>query len=73
MMMNNDEEVIATMALTRIAGVGAITAHRLLSEFGSAREIFVHPHDFLEVMPTATPRLAELLTHSAEAFAWAQK
>jgi len=72
-MMNNDEEVIATMALTRIAGVGAITAHRLLSELGSAREIFAHPHDFLEVMPTATPRLAELLTHSAEAFSWAEK
>jgi len=69
-MMNNDEEVIATMALTRI---GAITAHRLLSELGSAREIFAHPHDFLEVMPTATPRLAELLTHSAEAFSWAEK
>ncbi len=74
-----DEEIIATIALTQIPGVGLIGSRNLLNAVGSAKMIFSQRTKLPQMVPGITPRVVELLNcplafQKAEAeFVFAQK
>ncbi len=66
------QEVIAAIALTKIPGVGLLTAHALLKELGSAREVFANISLLAERVPAVSSRLTDALKNSSEAFRMAE-
>lgn len=59
-----EEELIFTLALTRIKGVGLIGAKQLLEKAGDAKTLFQHRTELKEIIPNATPRLMNALNDS---------
>lgn len=66
------EELIFTLALTRIKGVGLIGAKQLLERAGSAKTLFERRKELKEIIPQATPKLIEAL-NDAEAIKRAEE
>lgn len=56
-----EQEIIYTMALTRVPRVNITTQHALLEKFGSATAVFEHRKDIRDVYPEASDKLAEAL------------
>ena len=54
-------EALYRLALTRIPGIGLITAHRLLEEVESAEWLFTHRRELPDCLPDVAPRLVEAL------------
>lgn len=54
-------EALYRLALTRVPGIGLITAHRLLEEVESAEWLFTHRRELPDCLPDVAPRLVEAL------------
>ena len=68
-----DQEIIYTIALTRLPQVGLIIARRLYESAGSATTLYHHRHSLRDIMPDATPRLVEAISHFDEHIAEAER
>lgn len=56
-----EQELIYTMALSRVPSLNLTHQHILLEALGSATAIFEHRRDICDVLPDAHPRMAEAL------------
>ncbi len=61
-----------TLALTRMLGFTPSVAFRLYQELGGGQAVYEHRHDIRDVLPEATPRLAESLSDWSEALSRAE-
>lgn len=57
----DEEERLCSIALTRITGVGHLTAKRLVDAMGSAADVFRFREELLQRVPGLNPRTVELL------------
>ena len=68
----NCDELLYTMALTRLAGFNHATALHLYRELGGGMAVFEHRNDISDVLPDCTPRMAGLLKDWSEALSRAE-
>lgn len=68
-----DQEIIYTIALTRLPQVGLIIARKLYESAGSATTLYQHRHSLRDILPDATPRLIEAVSHFDEYIAGAER
>ncbi len=57
-----EQEIIASIALTQIPGVGSVGARNLINAVGSAEKIFSHRAELKQIVPGITPRMMEMLS-----------
>lgn len=57
-----EQEIIYTMALTRVPHINIATQHLLLKELGSATAVFEHRKNIRDIFPEASGKLAEALS-----------
>lgn len=67
-----DENILATLALTQIPGLGSIGIRNLLTNIGNAADVFARRKELPELVPGVTPRLVAALDYS-EAFTRAEQ
>jgi DNA processing protein len=60
-------ELLYTLALTRLSGFNSLTALQLYRELGSGQAVYDHRHDIADVIPDCTPRLIKALDDWSEA------
>ena len=63
----NTQELICAIALTKLKGLSLLNARTLYDALGSASEVFAHRKDIMSVIPDASPRLVEALSHVEDA------
>ncbi|MBR1520786.1 MAG: DNA-processing protein DprA [Bacteroidaceae bacterium] len=63
----NTQELICAIALTKLKGLSLLNARTLYDALGSASEVFAHRKDIVSVIPDASPRLVEALSHVEDA------
>lgn len=68
-----EQEIIYTMALTRVPHVNIATQHQLLKELGSASSVFEHRHHIREIIPDASEKLSEALQSMEKQIARAEE
>lgn len=56
-----NEELLYTMALTRVPGIGLIGAHRLIEYTGSASILFNETDNIKDIIPDISPKVIEAL------------
>lgn len=66
------QEILASLALTRLRGIGAQSARALLQACGSAALLFEDETSVEQLVPGCTPRLKAALAHRDEAFRYAE-
>lgn len=66
-----EQEIIASIALTQVLGVGLISARTLINATGSAVKVFACRTDLPQLIPGINPKMIELLD-SPQAFARAE-
>lgn len=71
--MTDQQEILYSMALTKLKGLSLLNAKVLLEIMGSASEVFAHRKDIVGVIPDASPRLVEALAHVDEALGAAER
>lgn len=69
----NTQEIIATIALTQLKGLSLLNARTLLEAMGSATEVVAHRKDIMRMIPDASPRLTDALSHMDAALAMAER
>ena len=69
----NTQEIICSMALTRLKGLSLLNARTLLETMGSASEVFANRRDIMSVIPDASNRLVEALAHVDDAMREAER
>lgn len=69
----NQQELLYSIALTKLKGLSLLNARTLLDTLGSASEIFAHRKDILSVIPDATERLAKALANVDDALKQAER
>ncbi len=69
--MNNHNEIISAIALTRIPGLGVIGTKQLLDSVPSASYVFEQKEHLAEMIPDVSPRLIQSL-NCPEAFRFAE-
>lgn len=62
-----NQEIIFSIALSKLKGLSVLNARILLDAMGSASEIFAHRKDILQMIPHASQRLQDALTRMDEA------
>ena len=67
-----NDEILYTLALTRMTGFNFQTALQLYQELGGGRAVYEHRNDIRDVLPDCSPRLAEALRDWSEALARAE-
>lgn len=67
-----EEELISSIALTHIPGIGAAGARNLYKALGSASDVFKNRKNLRDILPDVKPQLIELLDCS-QAFTIAEK
>ena len=67
-----EEEIISLIALTKIQGLGHISAKNLLNIVGNAGKIFRERKNLREIVPGISERILNALDNP-EAFTWAEK
>lgn len=55
------DDILYTLALTRMTGFNFQTALQLYRELGGGRAVYDHRHDIRDVLPDCSPRLAQAL------------
>lgn len=60
--MDNENELLCTIALTQIKGVGPGTARSLCEAAGGAVQVMEHRNSLKDIVPDASPHLLELMT-----------
>lgn len=63
----NDEDLLYTLALTRVHGLGLANAHQLLQAVDHAADLFRRPQEVLKQLPGIPKRIIESLTHADDA------
>lgn len=71
--MNTQNNVIAAIALTQLKGLSLLNARTLLDAMGSASEVMAHRKDIVRMIPDASPRLVESLSHVDDAMDMAKR
>lgn len=71
--MNLSEELVCSLALSMLPGIGHIGAKRLIDGMGSAAEVFRCRRELTERLPEMNPKLCEVLGDAQEAFARAEQ
>ena len=56
-----EQEILYTMALTRVPNINLQNLHILLDELGSATAVFEHRKDVLDILPQANKKLQDAL------------
>lgn len=56
-----DDEIISSIALTLVSGVGTLSARNLIKLMGSAQEVFLNRTSLHEISSDITPKMVELL------------
>ncbi|MBQ9665868.1 MAG: DNA-processing protein DprA [Bacteroidaceae bacterium] len=69
----NTQELICAIALTKLKGLSLLNARTLYDTLGSASEVFAHRKDIVSVIPDASPRLVEALSHVEDAMQEAEQ
>ena len=64
--MDNQQEKIYAMALTRLSGLSLVSLHELYEQMGSATAIAEHRNAITDVLPNAQPRLIQALSQFDE-------
>lgn len=64
----SEQEILSTMALTKVRQLSQSNARLLYEEIGSAEGVFAHRNDIRDVIPDATVRLVNALADTDEAF-----
>lgn len=67
------QELISTIALTKLKGLGLLNARTLLETLGSATEVFAHRKDIVRLIPDASQRLVAALAGAEEALKVAEE
>lgn len=60
-MTSADEEIIYSIALTEVPGIGHIGAKKLVDELGSATDVFRYRTELPERLPDVSPRIVDAL------------
>ena len=60
------QEIIATIALTKLKGLSLLNARTLLETVGSASEVLAHRKDIVSLIPNASKRLKEAFADVGE-------
>lgn len=68
-----EEEIISTIALTKLKGVSLLNARTLLETVGSASEVLAHREDIVSLIPNASNRLKEAFADVGEALKEAEQ
>lgn len=69
----NTREVVCSIALSRLRGLGLLNARVLVDALGSAEAVFDHRHELLAHVPDARPRLLNAFAHADEALGEAER
>ena len=69
----SEEELIYSIALTKLKGLSLLNARALYDALGSAEEVFAHRKDIHAVIPDASKRLVEALSGVDDALRMAEK
>ena len=69
----NEQEVLYTMALTRMTGFNLPTALLLYQQLGGGRAVYEHRNDIRDVLPDCSERLAQALKDWSLALARAEQ
>ena len=56
-----EQEILYTMALTRVPNISLQNLHLLLDEVGNATTLYEHRKDVLDILPQANRKLVESL------------
>ena len=72
-MLMDSNEILHTIALTQIKGVGLITAKRLCEHVASVSQIFENRSNIRDIVPDASDTLVALLQDSDDALARAEQ
>ncbi|MDE7117394.1 MAG: DNA-protecting protein DprA, partial [Bacteroidaceae bacterium] len=67
------QELISTIALTKLRGLGLLNARTLLETLGSATEVFAHRKDIVSLIPDASQRLVAALAGAEKALKVAEE
>ncbi len=67
-----EEEILYTMALTRLAGISQPMALQLYRELGSGKAVYEHRNDIGDIMPDMLPRQRKALANWDEALSRAE-
>ena len=57
----NEDEILASIALTKIRGLGSTSSLRLIRELGSAVNVFAKRKDIKDLIPDVNDRIPQLL------------
>ncbi len=68
----NEQEQLASIALTQLPYLSLAALHELYDRFGTASQIMEHRNDIRDVLPDASPRLVEAFANAAEAMSRAE-
>lgn len=63
--MNNSEEILSLMALTRVHGLGLAHARKIVERVGSAADIMQYRKSIRDIIPDASTRLVNALADSS--------
>ncbi len=69
----NTQEIVSSIALTKLNGLSLLNARTLLDLLGSASEVFAHRKDIVGVIPDASKRLVAAFDHTDEALRLAEE
>ncbi len=69
----SEQEILYTMALTRMTGFNFQTALQLYRELGSGQAVYEHRNDLRDVLPDCTDRLCQSLQDWSLALARAEE
>ena len=69
----NTQEIVSSIALTKLNGLSLLNARTLLDLLGSASEVFAHRKDIVGVIPDASQRLVAAFDHTDEALRLAEE
>ena len=67
------QEIVSSIALTKLNGLSLLNARTLLDSLGSASEVFAHRKDIVGVIPDASKRLVAAFDHTDEALRLAEE
>lgn len=67
------QEIISTIALTKLKGLSLLNARTLLETVGSSSEVLAHRKDIVSLIPNASKRLKEAFANVGEALKEAEQ
>lgn len=69
----NTQEIVSSIALTKLNGLSLLNARTLMDSMGSASEVFAHRKDIVGVIPDASKRLVAAFDNTDEALRLAEE